>query len=177
MAEGLVSSGAVLIVADAGINEVNQNKEFYKNAGEFLRAFVDYGDDKALAVYGSDLTSRWDGHTQIICKANEMATADWLKPIYAEVPEIFVNHPVNLISWESIAASGNRNTTFLLHYDTPTDKIYCPFASVAKLGHGYVVFIAAEVSFDLILDLSPNNTKWLISTATFLLNPLRNSVE
>jgi hypothetical protein len=44
----------------------------------------------------------------------------------------------------------------------------CPFASVGKLGDGYVVFIAARVSDDRILERCPGNGRWLVNTIRHL---------
>lgn len=170
--EKYVRSGAVIIIADVEVNELRENKEHYIDAGSLFEAFVSYGEnDSRDPVYGADETHFWKGARQILCKPNKMILSEWLEPIYDDIPEILVGLPAKLASWKEILASGNEGSTGILHNDVWIDQYdCCPFASVAQIGIGYIVFIAGSVSSDVWLEGCPHNTKWLTKIAQFLVN-------
>lgn len=168
-AEELVNQGVVLIVADVDVNELSHKKKCYKDAANFLGSVADYGpDDDDDPVYGVDEVSFWKGHRQIVCLPEKMVISDWLRPVYSDVSEILVGLPVKLVGWEDLLASANGNTTKVLQLDVWIDDDCCPFATAARRGHGYVVFIAGLVSSDVWLERCPDNVKWLSNIAQFL---------
>jgi hypothetical protein len=170
VAEKLVTDGAVIIVADVNTNELRNYKSYYKEAGTFFKAYAKYvADDDPDPVYGADQTSFWYVPTEIICKPEKMVISEWLRPIYAGISEILVSIPVRLERWEDIVASGNAGSTRILYHDCWVDQFdWCPFASVARLGFGYTVFIAGSVSHDVWLKRCPDNVKWLTNLDQFL---------
>jgi len=174
IAEELVASGAVMIVADVDVNRFHSHKPFYKDAMFFLQVSADYGvHDGNGPIHGSDQVSYWEGYYQIVCKPEKMVVSDWLRPVYDGVSEILVGLPVRLkgqVSYHFVA-SGNRDSTGTLGDDVweePHD--YCPFASAANWGDGYIVLIAGLISDDGWLERCPDNTKWLINLGQFLVD-------
>jgi hypothetical protein len=171
LAEELVTAGAVIIVADADVNELRHHKPHYEEASTFLKASANYGvRDDPDPVYGADQTSFWRGHRQIVCKPEKMIISEWLRPVYGDISEILVGLPVRLLDWEHIVASCNSDSTGILQGDLWVDRLDgCPFASAARVGLGYVAFIAGNVSDDVWLERCPDNVKWLTNLAQFLL--------
>lgn len=171
LAERLVSEGATLIVADADINELTQQKLYYRQAQGFFQLSIDYGrHDDSVPVYGYDDTAGWKGGgRQIVCSPDKMVISEWLRPIYEGITEVMASLPVELSSWQHILASGNQGTTRTLQHDLDVDRYdCCAFAAVANLGLGHAVFIAANVSSDVWLERCPDNVTWLVNVARFL---------
>ena len=165
--------GSIVVVADADCNNVREYKNFYKNVYQLTKASIHYKSKDP--VYASDSHSCWRGTRQIICKQKNMIIADWLRPIYEGIPAILVGLPAHLRSWDSLLATGNKGTTGTLHLDRWVDEIECcPFASVAKVSNGYVVFIAGNVSDDCWLEGCEHNTKWLTNICNFLVDTARH---
>jgi hypothetical protein len=174
MAEKCVRDGAIMIVLDVDYNRLGNQKMHYKEATSFFQVSIDYGlHDDDEPVYGADLISNWGGGShEIVCKPDKMIISEWLRPIYEEITEILVGCPVRLRDFISsdIVASGNRDSTGTLHHDLWVDRIdSCPFASAAKFGLGYAVFIAGSVSSDVWLERCPDNVQWLTNLGVFLL--------
>lgn len=162
--------GCAIIVADVEMNRLYQQKEHYREAGDFFNALASYGEnDSSHPVYGTDTSRFWKGERQILCKPEKMIISEWLRPVYQDVPEILVGLPVRLSSWDSILASCNIDTTGTLHLDNWVDHLdACPFASVVQRGNGFAAIIAGSVSNDVWLEGCPHNTRWLTNVAQFL---------
>ena len=170
IAEEFCANGGVLIVADVDQNLLYEQKDQYREAGSFFKAFAKYGEkDSRHPVYASDETSYWKGYRQILCKPDKMVLSDWLRPMYEGIPAVLAGLPVPLVSFESILVSCNRDTTGTLHLDRWVHTLDpSPFSSVAQRGSGFAVLITGAVSSDVWLEGCPHNTTWLTRIAEFL---------
>jgi hypothetical protein len=161
-----VRSGAVVVVADADLNEISQHRDEYSAARDFLRAQPRFGLDAEGPVYGLDRTT---GRSEFDLDPSTMVISDWLRPVYDGTDRIVAGSPVQLTAFQDILASGDPARTATLCLDEWVDnRANCPFASVCQRGDGYVVFIAARVSDDRILERCPGNGHWLVNTIRHL---------
>lgn len=158
---------------------MNNYKSHYLKAGVLTKGYASYGPNNGRFVeYGSDESSCWEGHRQIVCKPSKMIFNDWLQPIYDRVDEILVGLPVKLSSWQGLLASGNQGSTGCLQNDEWTDpNSCCPFASIAQVGSGFVVFIAGNVSSDVWCSRCPQNTIWLSNICQFLESEAQQEIK
>ena len=166
LAREFVERGGALIVADADLNTLRQQRLDYYEAVGFLGAAAAYRDKEPVAGY--DEKSYWRGTKQILCNPEDMIISEWLKPIYEGIPQILCGLPVRLTSFSDLLASGNQHSTWSDATDGIPGPDNLPFASVRKSGAGFVVFIAASVTGDAWLEGCPHNTNWLVNTAQFL---------
>ncbi len=176
VADEVCANGGVIIVADVDQTLLSWQKEHYWEAGRFFNVVARYGKGESEdPVYASDEVSFWRGHNQIVCKPEKMVLSEWLRPIYDGIPAVLASGPVPLqMGLESTLASCNGDTTGTLHLDRWVDCLAaCPFASVAKRGSGFAVFIAGKVSDDIWLEGCPHNTLWLSRVAEFLVEEAR----
>jgi len=170
IAREVCQSGGVVIVADDP--DVYRHKMHYLAAETFFKASISYGDNgRGLPIYGEDTRHFYQSYRAILCDPKKMVLSDWIRPIYKDVPEVLVVGPLLLRSWESIVASCNSDSTSTLHSDLIVDpQNACPFASVARIGSGFAVFIAGQVSDDRCLQGCTHNSRWLTNLATFLVD-------
>jgi len=166
LARRFVEDGGVFIVADVDVNILRQQRTEYASVADFLGARADYCGQEP--VLGYDKVNYWEGTKQIICKTDDMVVSDWLMPVYEGVPEIIVGLPVRLGGFSNILASGNQHSTWSNATDGIPGPDNMPFATVKKIGHGFVVYIAGNVTGDVWLEGCPHNTKWLTNVAQFL---------
>jgi hypothetical protein len=165
LAEDFVRGGGVLVVADADWNTLNQEAAGYREASGFLGIAVRYRN--GMPVAGHDEKRNWRGSKQILCRTDQMVISDWLRPVYDGIPEILCGLPVKLDAWSDPLASGNTDSTMADEWihAAPDSLIW---ASVRKLGSGYVVTCTADVSHDVWLEGCPHNTTWLLNVCRFL---------
>lgn len=182
----LMGRGAVVIIADADTNLLRRQKRLYSDASDLIGAHANYGRhvSQVYADYGSPSDETTDGPVdivdqshhgsggihEIICRPNSMITSDWLHPVYEDITEIGVWGAVSVTPTRSdVLASGNRETAGTLCDDVWVyEHDPAPFATVARTGKGYAVFIAASVSHDGWSRDHPDNVKWLMNISTFL---------
>jgi hypothetical protein len=173
--EQSVRSGAVAIVADAEFNELNLRRNDYLAASQFLGAQPNYGADDDLGpspVYGVDRRTR---EREFEVTPDRMLVSEWLRPIYDGVERIVGVSPVDLIGGQDILATGDASNTATLQRDVWVDERgYCTFATVTQVGDGFVVFISAAVSHDLIVERAPHNPRWILNTIRFLRGEIAN---
>ena len=174
-----VRAGAVAFIADVGHAEITgfegYRAAYYEAAPQLgarieVRPLVSESPEHQHPIYGSDQPHALHGaDRQFFCHPEQMLTSDWLQPVYDGIDRILVGDPVSIIPSESALASGNGSSTQRLLHDVFVDP-YTPFrfASVRKLGDGYIVFIAGEVSHDLYTQECPGNLRWITNTAEFL---------
>lgn len=91
--EQSVRSGAVVIVADAEFNELNQDREEYISAWDFLRARPNFGRDDDSPVYGIDRTTQ---EREFDLDPHRMVVSNWLRPVYQGVDRILAVSPIEL---------------------------------------------------------------------------------
>ena len=164
--EQSVRLGGVALIADAEFNELNQEREHYLAAWDFLRAKPNYGPNEGTPVYG---VNRRTQERAFNCEPEQMVVSDWLRPVYDGVGRVRAVSPIDLAGWQEVLATGDRANTGTLADDVWIDEhAYCPFASVSQLGDGFVVFIAAAVSSDRVVEECPDNGIWIRNTIRFL---------
>ena len=171
--ERSVRAGAIVVVADATFNELNTEREEYLAASTFLGATPNYGVEGSAPasfgpspVYGVD---RRTGERKFDVSPAATVVAEWLRPVYADVDRILVLSPIEILPVQDVLASGDPTHTATLQRDLFVDEFaYCSFASVRQLGDGYVVFIAAAISADSIVEAAPDNARWIHNTVQLL---------
>jgi hypothetical protein len=186
LAQELVRSGSVLIIADAQTNELS-TAEKATAYGESLRRLCGVEPDVeidgelgiGLPAYLLDEDARGRWSSSVLIDPDQMdSVSGWLRPVYEGVDALLAAGPVRLGSTFSggtwILATGNRNSTRVLRADLPVaDPTWSPFARVAQVGQGYVVVIAADVTADGLLGRAPGNGRWLMNIARFLYSEIR----
>lgn len=155
--EQSVRSGAVLVVADAGYNELlgERSQQAYLAAAALLGSSPRYGSDVAYAQYPLHPTSpvyaldKETNERTLRITPERMYISDWLWPVYEGVDYLVADSPVALDGAEDVLAVGDQARTATLCDDVWVDEVaWCPFATVRQFGDGYVAFIAAHVSSD-----------------------------
>jgi hypothetical protein len=165
--ENTVRAGATAFIADVDQIKLAQENAVYVGARDFLRARVRFHED--AVVYAADLDSNWVSDRIIVVQPRRMVLEPWLRPVYDGVDEIVAGNPLLLSSWDSIFASGNRDTTGVLALDVWIDRHHpAPFGSVTSYGRGHVVFVAANISSDRWAERTPGNTRWIVNSVLFL---------
>jgi hypothetical protein len=166
IAEAFVEEGGVLIVADCDETQLRELKTHYDAAAPFFRARALYRGDEP--IYAIDKTFHWGAPRQIICKSDQMILSDWIRPVYRDISEIVAGQPVIVSTNDDIVASCNKNSTLALCEDVVLYHDHGIFATAAKVGEGYAVFIAAAVSADVWVERCPGNSAWIINVAKLL---------
>jgi hypothetical protein len=179
LVEDLVRDGAVLVVADAELNDAVQHKQLYDEAAPLLGArFVYRNMGDWEPVHLADLESNFRSHRSIIVDPADMAISNWLLPAYDGVSRIRVTAPVLLHAADSILATGNKSTTGTMQGDMWIDRsAVSPWASVRGFGRGYVALVAGAVSHDEITDLYPDNIRWMANLIELLLRESRRDAQ
>jgi hypothetical protein len=164
-----VAEGGIMIVADADADHVEEYRDNYLSLhASFLRAKPLFPDNSRGVVYGVDDVEKYRGPWQFRCYPDRMNIADWLRPIYEDVGHIAVSLPAKIETFQDVAASGNVDTSATLHGDVlVSEKDPFPFASVHQHGEGFIVFIAADVSSDIVTS-EGDNARWLVNMISFL---------
>jgi hypothetical protein len=168
-----VRAGGVVVAADVDFNELYAHRDEYIAASDFFRARANYGAETASSesfrpspVYGLDRRTQ---RREFDVSPATMVVSEWLRPVYTDVERILAMSPVDLQGWQDVLASGDRSHTATLQHDEFVNEFdHCTFATVRQLGDGYVVLIAANVSHDVIVDLAPDNPRWILNTIRFL---------
>jgi hypothetical protein len=168
-----VADGGVLIVADVGRNEAGRRRDRspYEHAYDLFGAHFDWGDDGSSITYGADERSSWNGRaTSVIAVPRRMLYEPWLGPAYEGIDQILAVQPVVLRApYASPLITGNQSTSMTLRCDMPVDGGWpFLFGYVRQLGLGFVVFIAAAVSHDVIIEANPDNARWISNIVSFL---------
>jgi hypothetical protein len=158
LVRGFVDGGGLLIVADVDATAASDFKANYGAVADLLgsRVAYDWPDRSAgQPLYGSDETRAYHSHRSFRCLPEKMVVSEWLRPVYQDVASVAVSLPAVLHTFSDILASGNADTSGTLVNDIWYDKKN-PFAAAHRYGAGYVVFIAAGVSHDLISEHGDN---------------------
>lgn len=167
LAEEFVTGGGTLVVADAGINVLREQRGAYEEAAPFLGARAAFRDRDPLESI--DNKRNWGSNKQILCRPDHMVLSDWLRPVYDGIPEILCTWPVRLDSFDDILASCNRDSTEVYSgrvWGGEPDAV--PWASVRKAGAGFVVLMTGSVTHDALLEGCPYNTAWMANVCGFL---------
>lgn len=167
--ESLVERGAVLIVADCGAPELRRRRFPYAHAARFLRARPEFPSDAKRR--GSRTSISAVEHKEIVCDTDSIIVTKWLRPALSGTSKIAVRHPVNLGGWENIIAAGRMDiagTGRPGHRAQAAPENPLIFASAARCGLGYVVFIAGEISADDWTERFPGNARWLVNVSELL---------
>lgn len=177
-----VADGGVLIVADVGRNEAGRRRDRspYERAHDLFGAHFDWGDDGSSITYGADEQSNWNGRaTSVIAVPQRMRYEPWLGSAYEGISQILAVQPVLLRALHaSPLITGNQLTSMTLRWDMPVDS-GSPFlfGCVKQLGLGFVVFIAAAVSHDVIIEANPDNARWISNIVSFLADEVSRERE
>jgi hypothetical protein len=172
-----VAGGGVLVVADVARDEAAGSSQReaspYERAHDLFGIRFDWGDDGPFIVYGADCQSNWNGHeTSVIVSPERMLYDPWLAPVYQGIDRILALQPVVLSTiYASSLITGNQTTSMTLRGDLVVDS-GAPFlfGCVRQLGLGFVVFIAAAVSHDVIVEANPDNARWITNMLSFLVD-------
>lgn len=171
--ERSVRAGAIAVIAGAEFNELNRNRDAYIAASDFLGAQPNYGSEDSISgslgpspVYGIDRSTE---KREFDVQPHTMLISDWLRPVYADIDRILAVSPVDILGGQDVLATGDTSNTATLQRDLFVNELdYCTFATIRQLGDGFVVFIAAEVSHDLVVERSPDNPRWILNTIRLL---------
>lgn len=166
LAEQFVRGGGTLVVADVELNVLREQRREYQQVVSFLGASADYRGREPVGGY--DEHRSWQGTREIRCQTDKMIVSDWLQPVYDGVPEILCGLPVRITTAGDILASGNTDSTWSDATDGIPGPDDLPWASVRKLGGGFVALLAGAVTGDVWLEGCPHNTKWLANLCAFL---------
>jgi hypothetical protein len=179
VARGVCDRGGVVIIADLDANQADYLKSRYSKIGPFMRSRHLYHRSSTFADRPVVFRSK-DGKMPMRIQPYDMKVANWLEPAFYGVPEILVANPVVLydsyelrggaLPAENVAASGGHGAKVI---DLDRGGWFIgdtPFASVDRLGAGYVVTIAASISDDYYLDECPSNGTWIVQLAQLLLD-------
>ena len=177
-----VADGGVLIVADVGRNEAGRRRDRspYERAHDLFGAHFDWGDDGSSVAYGADEQSNWNGRaTSVIAVPQRMLYEPWLGSAYEGIDQILAVQPVVLrASRASPLITGNQSTSVTLRRDIAVDSGWpFLFGCVQQLGLGFVMFIAAAVSHDVIIEANPDNARWISNVVSFLADEVSRERE
>lgn len=169
-AREFVRSGGVMIIADVDINDARERRDAYRAAYDFLGTGIDYGHEDRDPVYASDTSHCWKSDRQIVVNPSRMVFDSWLSPVYENISELVVGHPLKLTGpRHHILATGNEGTTGTLIRDVwQNENDFCVFGTVHMYGDGYVAFIAGNVSADVWVERCPDNVEWLVRLGALL---------
>jgi hypothetical protein len=172
-----VAGGGVLVVADVGRGEmsVGRNRKDcpYERAPDLFGVHFDWGDDESSLAYGADEVSNWNGgFTSVIAAREPMVYEPWLEPAYKGIDQVLALQPLVLHSlYGSTLITGNHATGETLRNDFFVD-LGGPFTFgiVQQIELGFVVFIAAAVSHDVVIEANPDNARWMSNIVSFLVD-------
>lgn len=171
------ADGGILVVADVARDEAaassRRETSPYERAHDLFGSHFDWGDDGPFIVYGADCQSNWNGHeTSVVVSPERMLYDPWLAPIYWGIDQILALQPVVLSAlYASPLITGNQSTSMTLRGDLIVDSgMPFLFGCVQQVGLGFVVFIAATVSHDVVVEANPDNARWITNVLSFLVD-------
>ena len=110
---------------------------------------------------------------------DQMSVSAWLKPALKGIDSIVADEAVDLEpEMADIAASGNVPTTTVQVLGEFVDlEGPFPWASVNQYGRGHAVLVGAVVSDDRLIDVCPDNAKWISNLIALLTERSRETAE
>ena len=169
-----VTKGTVVIVSDVDWQTLNNNRKPYERVLEFFGVSVAYEGTEPVMLY--DPQNHYNSEHTIICDPQDIAYESWLAPVYTELPKFAVRQPVPMRAWVELVATCNRSTTRSESYvgglfsGEPESGA---FASMKRIGLGYLVLITGNVSHDTLTDAFPGNLEWLTRLVDHLIERVR----
>jgi uncharacterized protein (TIGR02391 family) len=110
--------------------------------------------------------------------AGQMSVSDWLKPALEGIDSILADWVVDLRTGKNdIAASGNATTDIYVKGVKVEGGCRSPWASVNQYGRGHAVLIGAVVSDDRLVDVCPDNARWISNLIALLTERSREIAE
>jgi uncharacterized protein (TIGR02391 family) len=162
LAESFVSRGGQLIVADASRYKYPEQYESLEEAAYLFHASftVRKVGRKQGVPYLVDPIHQQPFGTSYF--TSEMYVDDWLKPALEGIDSILADHAVDLGVFDAdFAACGNANTAVFVEGVELKRTPLSPWASVTARGLGHAVLIGADVSNDDLVDICPENARWI----------------
>ncbi|MEB3318107.1 MAG: toll/interleukin-1 receptor domain-containing protein [Cyanobacteriota bacterium] len=172
--ERYVAKGTVVMVSDVDWQTLYENRRAYERVLKFFGVSVAYEGMEPVRLY--DTQNHYKSEHTIICHPQDIAYEAWLAPVYAGLPNFVVSLPVPMSAWVELVATCNRSTTCSestiggLFSGEPESGA---FASMKRIGLGYLVLITGNVSHDTLTEAFPGNLEWLTRLADHLIERVR----